>query len=153
MKVKQNSIKKSKGSISSSELVIVIILILLISLPVILKYEKDGIQDVKDSIKVKSKIKVEAIVNRNDKFTESEIGFIVNNYIHYNYEDKYKSDISYNEIHREYETKDTYERISNNNIIPAYLYTVTLKDKNYRILSINEELGDSDYKEIYKKIK
>lgn len=151
MEIKQNSIKKSKGSTSGSGLVIIVILIILLFLPLILQHEK-GIQDVRDSVKVKSEVKVEAIVNRNDKFTESKIGFVTQDYIHYNYEDKYKSEISYNEIHRKYENKDIYEKISNKKTIPAYLYTVTLKDKDYIILSINEELEDRDYKEIYKNI-
>lgn len=151
MKIKQNDIKKSKGSTSSSGLWIIVILMILLLLPLILKHEK-GIQDVRDSIKVKSKVRVEAIVNRNNKFTESEIGFVTQDYIHYNYEDKYESDISYNEIHRKYENKDIYEMISNKNTIPSYLYTITFKDKDYIILSINEELEDRDYKEIYKNI-
>ncbi|GEM_PF-3580910 len=151
MKIKQNDIKKSKGSTSSSGLWIIVILMILLLLPLILKHEK-GIQDVRDSIKVKSKVRVEAIVNRNNKFTESEIGFVTQDYIHYNYEDKYESEISYNEIHRKYENKDIYEMISNKNTIPSYLYTITLKDKDYIILSINEELEDRDYKEIYKNI-
>ncbi len=151
MKIKQNDIKKSKGSTSSSGLWIIVILMILLLLPLILKHEK-GIQDVRDSIKVKSKVRVEAIVNRNNKFTESEIGFVTQDYIHYKYEDKYESEISYNEIHRKYENKDIYEMISNKNTIPSYLYTITLKDKDYIILSINEELEDRDYKEIYKNI-
>lgn len=151
MKIKQNDIKKSKGSTSSSGLWIIVILIILLLLPLILKHEK-GIQDVRDSIKVKSKVRVEAIVNRNNKFTESEIGFVTQDYIHYNYEDKYESEISYNEIHRKYENKDIYEMISNKNTIPSYLYTATLKDKDYIILSIKEELEDQDYEEIYNSI-
>lgn len=142
---------KKRGSMDGFPgimIVITIIILILALIPI-----KNRLNNIADDIEIKSKVRVEATVDKNEKTTELKSTMFSMEFTQHDLVDEYKSEISYNDYKRKYTDNKNYEKFLEQKTISAYLYTITFKERDYKILSINDQFEKDDIVLLNKELK
>lgn len=139
---------KKNGNTDSFTIIFIAAFIIILAYLPMKKSSERSLNKIANNIDIKSKTKVEAIVDKNKKITGVKTTVWTIDFFQTDIVDEYESEISYNEVKRKYIDEEIYKKLLDKETITAYIYTITFNEKDYKILSMNEELEKEDYQEI-----